>query len=97
MWAISENKRTPGPRLLVCMGWVISQANKWEDYSNYLGERVGISRNWATAHFWPFIVGLGTVMMLVGVSFSMYYKERIIRLSLQEVRSSAILGLGGFN
>ena len=79
------------------MGWVISQANKWEDYSNYFGEGVGISRNWATAHFWPFIVSLGTRMMLVGVSFSMYYKERIIRLSLQEVRSSAILGLVGFN
>ena len=36
---------------LVFMGWVISQANEWEDYSNYLGEGVGISRNWATTHF----------------------------------------------
>ena len=32
-------------------GQVISQANEWEDYSNYFGEGMGISRNWATAHF----------------------------------------------
>ena len=43
---------------LVFMDWVILYANKWEDYSNYLGEGVEISRNWATAHFlifdgWP--------------------------------------------
>ena len=36
---------------LVFMGWAISQANEWEDYSNYFGEGVEISRNWATAHF----------------------------------------------
>ena len=32
---------------LAFMGWVISQANEWEDYFNYLGEGAGISRNWA--------------------------------------------------
>ena len=31
-------------------GWVISQANEWEDYSNYFGEGVEISRIWATDH-----------------------------------------------
>ena len=40
------------------MGWVISWASKWEDYSNYLGKRAEISRNWTTTHFlayhgWP--------------------------------------------
>ena len=47
------------------MGWVISLANEWKDYSNYFGEGVGISRNWATAHFLAFYV-----MALVRVSFS---------------------------
>ena len=28
--------------------------------SHYLGERVGLSRNWATTHFWIFMVGLRT-------------------------------------
>ena len=40
---------------LVFIGWVISYANEWEDYSNYFGERVEISRVWGTAHslvFW---------------------------------------------
>lgn len=37
--------------LLVFMVWIILWANKWEDYSNYFGEGVGISRNWATAQF----------------------------------------------
>ena len=36
------------------MGWVISQANEWEGHSNYFGEGVEISRNWATAHFLVF-------------------------------------------
>ena len=43
---------------------------------------VGISRNWATAHFLILMVCLGTVMPPVGVSFSllMCYSERILRL-----------------
>ena len=34
--------------------------------------------------FWPFMVSLGTVMALVGMSFSMliYYNECIIRLKV---------------
>ena len=35
---------------LVFMGWVISYANEWEDFSNYFGDRVEISRNWVTTH-----------------------------------------------
>ena len=44
---------------------------------------MGISRNWATAHFVTFMVGLGTVMVPVGVLFSMmYYSEHILRLKV---------------
>ena len=35
---------------LVFIGWVISHANEWEDYSNYFWEGVEISRIWASAH-----------------------------------------------
>ena len=49
--AITEGKSGgSGMWLLLFIGWVISYANEWEDYSNYFGERVEISRNWATAH-----------------------------------------------
>ena len=37
-------------RWLVFMGWVISYANDWEDFSNYFGEGVEISRNWVATH-----------------------------------------------
>ena len=49
-----------------------------------LGKGVGISRNWATAHFLIFMVSLGTVMAPVGVSFIllMCYSERILRLKV---------------
>ena len=33
------------------MGWAISEANEWKDYSNYFGEGADISRNWAIPHF----------------------------------------------
>ena len=36
---------------LACRGWVISQANEQEDYSNCFGEGVAISGNWGTVHF----------------------------------------------
>ena len=47
-------------------------------------EGAEISRNWATAHFLILMVGLGTVMAPVGVSFSllMCYSERILRLNV---------------
>ena len=43
-----------------------------------------ISRNWATAHFLIVVVGLGTVMAPVGVSFRLLvcYCERILRLKV---------------
>ena len=43
----------------------------WEDYSNYSGEGVEISRNWASAHFLVFRQSLGVVMAPLGVSFSL--------------------------
>ena len=33
------------------MGWVLSLAKEWEEYSNYLGEGSGISRSWASPTF----------------------------------------------
>ena len=47
-------------------------------------EGEGISRYWATAHFLILMVGLGTVMAPVGVSFSllMCYNELITRLKV---------------
>ena len=39
---------------LIFMGWVNSQANEWEDYSNYFGVKTKISKNWATAFFLAF-------------------------------------------
>ena len=47
-------------------------------------EGAGISRNWATTHFLIPMVSLGTVMVPVGVSFSllMCYRERILRLKV---------------
>ena len=56
---------------LVFMGWVISQANEWEGHSNYFGEGVEISRNWATAHFLVF-ARLGTLLAPAGVSSSLF-------------------------
>ena len=35
---------------LVFISWVISYANEWEDYSNYLGDGAETSWIWATAH-----------------------------------------------
>ena len=35
--------------MLVFIGWVISYANEWEDYSSYFGEGVEVSRIWAIA------------------------------------------------
>ena len=57
-----------------------------------LGEGEEISRNWITAHIWPFMVSLRTVLLPVGVSFSIliYYNEAEV---LREVRSTTTLGL----
>ena len=42
--SISENRRPRNMGWLVFMGWEIPQVNEWEDYPNYFGEGVGISR-----------------------------------------------------
>ena len=55
-------------------------------YSSYWGGggRAGIVRNWATACFLAFIIGVGSAMALVGVLYSslMCYHERILRLNI---------------
>ena len=38
----------------IFMGWVTSKANEQEDYINYFGNGMGISRNWATTYFLTF-------------------------------------------
>ena len=43
-----------------------------------------ISGNWATAHSWPFMVSLGTVLVPVGVPFRMlmHYHEHAVGLKV---------------
>ena len=36
------------------MGWVISEASEWQNYSSHFGEVVKIPRNWTTTHFLAF-------------------------------------------
>ena len=81
----AKGKRLQNIAWLIFMGWVIWQANVWEDYSNYLGEGAGIPRNWATTHFlafygWPQNChgtgGCVTQLMLI------YYNEHIMRLKV---------------
>ena len=76
---------------LVFMGWVIWKINDWEDYSNYFGEGVEISRNWATTHFSVFMVDLRTVTAPVGVLFSFEVLQWVYaeNQGLVEVDSSA--------
>ena len=76
---------------LVFMGWVIWKVNDWEDYSNYFGEGVEISRNWATTHFSVFMVDLRTVTAPVGVLFSFEVLQWVYaeNQGLVEVDSSA--------
>ena len=51
VWAITEGEYSHEiVAWLVFIGWVISQANEWADYSNSFGEGTEISRDWATAH-----------------------------------------------
>ena len=51
---------------------------------------MGISQNWATIHFLTFMIGLGTVTVPMGVSFSllMCYNECILRLKVSVQFSS---------
>ena len=82
MGHFSRRKQYENMVWFVLAGWIISSANEWEDYSNYLGGGAEISRNWATTHFLVFMVGLGTIMAPAGVSssFLMHYSEHILRL-----------------
>ena len=54
--------------MLVFIGWVISYANEWEDYSNYFGEGVEISRILVTTH--------SLVMAPLGVSFHLLIEDQ---------------------
>ena len=51
----------------------LNNNDEWEDYSNYFGEGVEISWNWATTHF---LVSFGTVMVPLGVSFSLLMEDQ---------------------
>ena len=51
----------------------LNNEDKWKDYSNYLGEGVEISRNWTTTYF---LVNLRTVMVPLGVSFSLLIEDQ---------------------
>ena len=60
-------------------------------------EGVGISRNWATAHFLILMVSLGTVIAPVGVSFSLLMSAYTEAQGLVQVDLSAILDTFGSN
>ena len=47
------------------MGWVVSGANEWKDYSNSFGEGAGIYRNCIMSHFLAFY--FRTVSAPVGI------------------------------
>ena len=63
------------------IGWVISYANEWEDYSNYFWEEVEIARIWATAHSLVFWQCFGTVRAPLGVSFHLLIEDQGLVLS----------------
>ena len=63
------------------VGWVMSYANEWEDYSNYFGEGAEISRIWATTHPLVFWQCLETVMAPLGVSFHLLIEDQGLVLS----------------
>ena len=58
----------------------------WEDYSNYLGQGVEISRNPSTAHFLVFWWWLGTVLEPLDVSFSLLIEDKgLIKVDLSAI------------
>ena len=80
------------------MGRVFPQAKEQKEYSNHLGEGVGISMIWATAHFLAFQSWPGTVLMPVFVSFSMlvHYNEYneaqgLLKLNLPQFWAQSVL------
>ena len=58
----------------------------WEDYPNYLGKRQGFSGTGSQPTFWPFIIGLETVMVPVGELLNKlrHHNEHIKRLKVYE-------------
>ena len=76
---------------LVLMHWLISQANKWKDYSNYFGERVRISKILTTSHFlsfygWPWKYVTAGCIIQCAVSFVLHvplcYSAYIMKLEV---------------
>ena len=70
---------------LVFMGWEIFQADEWEDYSNYIGERAEISRNQVTSNCLIFDTQAqnchGTVECVTQLML-MYYNKCIMKLKV---------------
>ena len=64
---------------LVFIGEAISHANEWENYSNYSGEGVEVSRTWAITHSLVFCPA--TVMAPLGVSFCLLIEDQGLVLS----------------
>ena len=65
-------------------GWIISLANEWEDYSNYLGEGWRFSGIGSPHTSLSLRVGLRTVMELLSMSFNFLicYTEPILRIKV---------------
>ena len=59
------------------MGWVVLQANKWDNYFNYFGEAGGISRNWVNIHFLAFWSAseLSWHLWVCSLGYAIYYKD----------------------
>ena len=68
---------------LVLASWMISYANEWEDHSN----------NWRTTYSSVFLQRLGTLLTLLGVSFSLQIEDQ----DLAEFDLSVILDPFDFN
>ena len=64
---------------LVFTAWLISYVDEWEDYSNYSGEGVEVSRTWAITHSLVFCPA--TVMAPLGVSFCLLIEDQGLVLS----------------
>ena len=83
VWATSEDGEGRGKPGVLQSNWTTTR----EDYSNYFG---GGWWGWRfpgigpLPTFWSLIVGFGTVMALLGVSFTllMYYNEHILRIKV---------------
>ena len=67
VWAISEGERELWNMVwLAFMGWVISWNNEWENHSKYWGKGQGFPGIGPPPSFWPFMVGLKTVLVGAG-------------------------------